>query len=568
MDPGTVPPDLPSPSVLDPVGMTAAQVLWQLADHHALSTGDTTDVFRALGALDDTITVVVPDVDLAGPVRCGGESRRLVNDLLRPLAATANVRLLVELPRPLIPALAEGLPQGLVQVIDLDEPEYADPEGLALQAETALDPALGFPALPFALDPDARRSVAEAISRRASTSPLVVQLTTRCMAMAPEGFDPTDEQQLPSSVAESIDLHALRLGTDPATLRVLLAPLALAEGDGLPVELWGRLVQAVAGRDMSEAMATGMPLAGPFLQPSESEGESGRTLLRLLHPAIGDAIRAGLPNVRATQSQIAMALLQSVPDQDWSKADAYVRDHIAGHTLEAGLLPQLLTDPSLFVHANPVVLRSALESVPADTLGLPALTYLRTSPLLTRTDAPSWLRAGLLETAFVEDGLPEYAAAVHRLDVDLPWETLWSLPVRDVHAVTVGSLSSPKGGQSTPVAVLAVPANTPGARPIGENAASAVLIHGLIHPSPLSEADPDQIVRPSEEERAEAPLALSRGGDYLRVWSRASEEVVASMISDVPFTAADLSPDGILLIATERGAKALRIRKSPSAIAS
>jgi hypothetical protein len=43
---------------------------------------------------------------------------------------------------------------------------------------------------------------------------------------------------------------------------------------------------------------------------------------------------------------------------------------------------------------------------------------------------------------------------------------------------------------------------------------------------------------------------------------------VAALISDTPFTAADLSPDGILLLATERGAKALRIRWIGPAIAS
>jgi hypothetical protein len=302
-----------------------------------------------------------------------------------------------------------------------------------------------------------------------------------------------------------------------------------------------------------------------------------------VHPAIGDEIRAGLPNVRAAQTQIAMTLLEAVPEQDWSKADPYVRDHIAGHTLEAGLLPQLLTDPALFVHADPVPLRAAVEAVPTGELGAPARTYLRTAPLLTRTQAPAVLRAALLETAFVEDGLPEYADAVHRLGLDLPWQTLWSLPVPGVSAVTVGRLPRPEG-PATPVAVLVVPAGTPGAHPAGgpgasgeaaeggEGPRSAVLVHGLVRPDDLGEAglsaDPGQILRPSEDERAAAPLGLSRGADYLRVWDRASQEVVAALISDTPFTAADLSPDGVLLVATERGAKALRIRWTGPAIAS
>ncbi|QOV35147.1 ATP-binding protein [Streptomyces ferrugineus] len=593
MDPSTVPPELPAPAVPSADGLTAAQVLWLLADHYGLNATSTEGVYAELAALDEPVTVVVPDVDRAGPVRAAGEPERLVRDVLKPLAATETVRLLAEVPRPLAVELAAGLPSGTVQVIDLDEQEWADPEGLVLHAQAALNPEFGAPELPFTVDPAARLALGAAIGRRAGTSPLVVQLAVHCILMAPEGFDPADERLLPTSVGEALDLHARRLGADPRTLRLLLAPLALAEGDGIPVQLWARLASAVAEQDMSQAMAGAMLLAGPFVQPEEREEEQeqveeqeqeeegadgGRTLLRLLHPAVGDEIRAGLPNVRAAQTQIAMALLEAVPEQDWSKADPYVRDHIAGHTLEAGLLPQLLTDPGLFVHADPVPLRAAVEAVPTEALGPPARTYLRTAPLLTRTQAPVTLRAALLETAFVEDGLPEYAEAIHdRLGVELPWQTLWNLPVPGISAATVGSLPRPEG-PAAPVAVLVVPAGTPGALPVGEGSGSAVLVHGLVQPGLLGDAgtdtdtgpdlDPARILRPSEEERAAAPLGLSRGADYLRVWDRASQEVVAALVSDTPFTAADLSSDGILLVATERGAKALRIRSAGTGIAS
>ncbi|KUN90594.1 hypothetical protein [Streptomyces caeruleatus] len=579
MDPSTVPPELPAPAVPAPEGLTAAQVLWLLAEHYELDATSTEGVYAELAALGEPVTVVVPDVDRAGPVRAAGEPARLVREVLAPLAATETVRLLAEVPRPLVAELAGGLPSDAVQIIDLDEPEWADPEGLVRHAHAALSPEFGAPELPFTVDPAARLALGAAIGRRAGTSPLVVQLAVNCILMAPEGFDPADERFLPTSVGEALDLHARRLGSDSQTLRLLLAPLALAEADGIPVHLWVRLASAVAGHDMSRAIADGMLLAGPFVQPEEQEADAaegeqadgGRTLLRLMHPAIGDEIRAGLPSVAATQSQIAMALLEAVPEQDWSKADPYVRDHIAAHTLEAGLLPQLLTDPGLFVHADPVALRAAVEAVPAEQLGAPARTYRRTAPLLTRTQAPTIMRAALLETAFVEDGLPEYAGAVHqRLGLELSWETLWSLSLPGVSAVTVGSLPRPDGS-ATPVAVLVVPAGTPGARPIGapgEESGSAVLVHGLVQPDHLGDVDPAQILRPSEEERAAAPLGLSRGADYLRVWNRADQEVVAVLISDTPFTASDLSPDGILLVATERGAKALRIRAASAEIAS
>ncbi|MCX4407573.1 hypothetical protein OG840_39770 [Streptomyces sp. NBC_01764] len=93
-------------------------------------------------------------------------------------------------------------------------------------------------------------------------------------------------------------------------------------------------------------------------------------------------------------------------------------------------------------------------------------------------------------------------------------------------AATVASLPRPKG-LAIPVAVLVVPADTPGAHPVGEPgdaAPSAVLVHGLVRPDDLGDTapgpDPTQILRPSEEKRAAAPLRLSRGAVYLRVWDR------------------------------------------------
>ncbi|WP_407549584.1 ATP-binding protein [Streptomyces sp. Pv4-95] len=604
LDPATVPPDLPAPAVPGPAGRTAAQLLWIIAEHFELGAVRAEDVFTELSAREEPVTIVVPDVDAAGPVRAADEPARLVQDVLKPLAATESVQLLADVPRELAAELAESLPLGQVQIIDLDAPEWADPDGLALHAATGLDPAAGAPDLPFTADPEIRRSVAEAMARRADGNHLTVQLALQSLLMQPEGFDPSDEELLPSDVGEALDLHARRLGADPMTLRLMLAPLAFAEGDGLPVQLWGRLANAVAERDMSQDIAAGMLLAAPFIQPVETaddvpesrtaeaeaagagDGEPSddgpgsaadrRTLLRLMHPAVAEEIRAGLPDARDAQTKIAMALLEAVPDQDWSKADPYIRDHLAAHTLDAGLLPQLLTDPSMFAHADPVTLRTAIEAVPLAELGAPARTYLRTAPLLTRSQASVPLRAALLESAFVEDGLTPYAQALHRLGIPLPWRTLWSVQVAGVSGVTVGSLPQDGGpdGAGTdgaaavparPVAALLVPEGTPGARSLprtegdaGEPTGPALLLHDLWGPDFL-DADPAQVLRPSEEAREAGPLGLSRGADYLRVWARESRQVVAALISDTPFTGVDLSPDGVLVVATARGVTARQI---------
>ncbi|MER7990747.1 ATP-binding protein [Streptomyces noursei] len=599
LDPATVPPDLPAPVVPDVRGRTAAQVLWLLADHLELAAGRAADVFAELGAREEPLAIVVPDVDRAGPVRAAAEPARLVREVLAPLAATPTVHLLADVPRELAAELVGSLPSGQVQVIDLDEPEWADPEGLVLHAETALAPETGAPDLPFTTDPAARRELAEALARRADGSRLTVQLAVQSLFAHSEGFDPEDAAQLPASVGDVLDLHARRLGADPQTLRQMLAPLAFAEGDGLPVELWRPLADAVAGRDMGPVIADGMLLAAPFVEPVEAsvdeddDGASGpeaaaepvvRTLIRLTHPALAAEIRSGLPDPRGTQTKIAMALLEAVPQQDWSRADRYVRDHLAGHTLDAGLLPQLLVDPGLFTHADPITLRTAIEAVPLDQLGAPARTYLRTAPLLTRSGAPADMRAALLETAFVEDDLQPYAEALHGLGLNLPWRTLWSLPLAGVASVAAGTLPAAEetdpaapGTGRRPVVALVVPAGTPGsqARPVADrpapeasadpesapeppSAPTALLFHDLLRPGYV-EADPAQVLRPSDEERAAAPYGLSRGADYLRVWDRASGDVLTALISDSPFRDAELTPEGVLVVATERGVTARQI---------
>ncbi|WP_433858525.1 ATP-binding protein [Streptomyces kronopolitis] len=608
MDPATVPPDLPAPAVPDPQGRTAAQLLWLLADHFQLKAARGEDICTELAAREEPVTIVVPDVDRAGPVRAADEPARLVREVLMPLAATDGVQLLADVPRALAAELAGALPSGQARIIDLDDPEWADPDGLVRHAETALSLGAGVPELPFVTDPAARRALAEAMAQRAGGSRLTLQLAVQSLFMRPEGFDPADPSMLPGSVGEALDLHARRLGADPQTLRLMLAPLAFAEGEGLPVQLWGPLADAVAGRDMSRDLADGMLLAAPFLEPvatAEGDGASGgepdgakgaeeaggavdgaRTLLRLTHPGIAEEIRAGLPDARDAQTRIAMALLEAVPQQDWSRADPYIRDHLAAHTLDAGLLPQLLTDPALFAHADPVAMRAAIEAVPLERLGAPARTYLRTAPLLTRSRAPAAVRAAFLESAFVEDGLDPYAQALHGLDFALPWRTLWSVPLTGVREVTAGTLPpedaeaaettagpAPDGtntAASHPVAALLVPRGTPGSHPVPDpdgaadedGAAGALLVHELLRPGYV-DADPARLRRPSEAARAAAPFGFSRGADYLRIWARASREVVATLLSDTPITGADLSPDGVLVVATGRGVTARRILAAP-----
>ncbi|MFF3496742.1 SUKH-4 family immunity protein [Streptomyces sp. NPDC002795] len=421
LDPWTVPPPLPAPAVPSAAGRTPAQVLWLLADHYGFDVARDAQVYEALGAGERVI--VVPDVAEAGPVRAGRGPERMARELLLPLAGLPSVRLLAEVPRAVAAEIAAALPAGTAQVIDLDAPEHADLQGLTLQTQIALDPNFGAPRLPFTDDPQMRLWLAQGIASRTATGPggsrLTAQLAVSAHLLAPE--PPPNAALFPAGPAEAVAMHAQRLGADPALLPAMLAPLALAEGEGLPLPLWAPLASALAARDLSQDIANGMPLAGPFVTTVNDEDATEPTLITLTHPALGEAIRATLPDVRAAHLCLAMELLERVPAEGWEHADPYVRDGIVGHLLGAGQLPRLLKDPWLLVHTDPVVLRAAVEEVAADAshsseLPAPGRTYLRIAPLLTRTQAGPAQRARMLASAFEEDGLTQYARVLGSAD--------------------------------------------------------------------------------------------------------------------------------------------------------
>ncbi|WP_327672009.1 MULTISPECIES: SUKH-4 family immunity protein [unclassified Streptomyces] len=502
LDPWTVPPALPAPAVPSAAGLTPAQLLWVLADHYGIDVARDAEVYEALGAGERVI--VVPDVDEAGPVRAGRGPERMARELLLPLAGLPSVRLLAEVPRAVAAEIAAALPAGTAQVIDLDAPEHADLHGLTLQTQIALDPNFGAPRLPFTEDPQMRLWLAQGIASRTATgsggSRLTAQLAVSAHLLAPE--PPPNAALFPAGPADAVAMHAQRLGADPTLLPAMLAPLALAEGEGLPLPLWAPLASALAGRDLAPDIANGMPLAGPFVTTVNDEDAAEPTLITLAHPALGEAIRAALPDVRAAHLSLAMELLERVPEEGWEQADAYVRDGIVGHLLGAGQLPRLLKDPWLLVHTDPVVLRAALEEIAPDdrtraSLPAPGRTYLRIAPLLTRTQAGPEQRARMLAAAFEEDGLTQYAAALGSVgrgegggpgEVDGPAASGPTAPV-------IPQRTAPPSTTPTPAPPATSPQRTP-----------TVVDYPLAPPEPMtSPATPPQPHQPAHPPAAPEP---------------------------------------------------------------
>ncbi|MGW4382286.1 ATP-binding protein [Kitasatospora sp. NPDC004531] len=526
LDPATVPPaDLPAPPVLDATGLSAVQLRWLLADTFAPGT-DRADrlpaVLAAIGTPEQPQTVVVADIDRSGLLSGTDEPARVTTEVLLPLALNPGVRLLADLPRTEAERLAGDVPAGQLRIIDLDQDPWRDPDALLRQAELAV----------------AEPTVARQLAAVAGT-PLAVRLAAWSVQARPTGPLP-----LPRSAGDALDLHAERCGSDELTLRRLLAPLALAgPGQPLPFDLWAPVASAVAGKDLGPALAAGRDLLLPFFDLATTE--DGAPGARIVHPAVADEIRERLGRTaREVHRRIATALLATVPrPAGWATAVPYVREQLAGHALHGGLLDELLADPGFLLHAEQHRLRAAAEQLAAEGTDLPPLgrTWLRLAPLFTRQELDVELRAALLDHAARQDGLPGLDTA----GLDLPWHTLWARPLTGVGAVTAAT--RPDGRH------LLI-AHRPGQEP--ELAAYDA------HTGESDRTDPEQLARPDGDTRAAGALALSTGSDYVRLWRRNPDGTttgpIAAFLSDGPLAGADLTPDGLLLVADARGIAALR----------
>ncbi|MFD7641394.1 ATP-binding protein [Kitasatospora sp. NPDC059795] len=528
LDPATVPPaDLPAPPVLDATGLTAVQLRWLLADTFAPGTDRAERlpaVLAGLGTPEQPQAVVVADIDRAGLLTGTDEPARVTTEVLLPLALNPGVRLLADLPRAEAERLAGDVPADQLQILDLDRDPWRDPDALLRQAELALP------------EPTVARQLAAV-----ADTPLVVRLAGWSVQARPGSPLP-----LPRSAGDALDLHAERCGSDELTLRRLLAPLALAgPGQPLPFDLWAPVASAVAGKDLGPALAGGRDLLLPFFDlATTGDGTPGA---RIVHPAVADEIRERLGRTaREVHRRIATALLATLPGDTprrWADATGYLREQLPGHALHGGLLDRLLTDPGFLLHAEQHRLRAAVDLLAAEGTPLPPLgrTWLRLAPLFARQELGVELRAALLDHAARQDGLP----GLDTTGLDVPWRTLWARPLTGVGAVTAAV--RPDGGQ------LLI-AHRPGQEP--ELTAYDARTGEIDH------TDPERLARPDGDQRAAGALALSTGSDYVRLWQRNPDGTVtgpiAAFLSAAPLAGADLTTDGLLLIADAHGVAALQ----------
>ncbi|MFE5589130.1 hypothetical protein [Streptomyces sp. NPDC056549] len=312
--------------------------------------------------------------------------------------------------------------------IDLDTPEYEDPEALTEYTHELLTASRENGVTTPYPDDTSTKQVAEEIAKRSTEATtigsvtqsfLTAQLMARTIRCRNERVDTMDgswRDSLPADLGEAFDEDLQGLGERAASARPLLEALAWARGPGLPwEELWVPAAQALADRQSAGTQKPRLPIidtdvrwllenAGAYIV--EDLGPGGKSVFRLFHRALVTHLRSqtmnGLPSSTHRQQgyeaeceqAVTDALLTTVPrnsagQRDWLSAHLYLRTYLAQHAAAAGPdnFAQLVEDSGYLSVADPVTLTPLLTNLSmlaaAPSLAGIEQVYRRARPLLT-----------------------------------------------------------------------------------------------------------------------------------------------------------------------------------------
>ncbi len=183
------------------------------------------------------------------------------------------------------------------------------------------------------------------------------------------------------------------------TVRVVLAALAHAKGEGMPAEVVDAVTPAIGPTD--QGTLTGLDVRTYLRIGTDTNGTA---LYRLYHQGLADYLQAFPVNGTVGQdvsAQVCRALLATRALADggtsWEYAPPYLLRHAIQHAIEAGLEGMVLGDLEFLVYADPAILVSQLPRVRDEQAKLGAAIY-RSAYHLFRDDA-GWRRRILELTA-------------------------------------------------------------------------------------------------------------------------------------------------------------------------
>ena len=387
------------------------------------------------------------------------EREKIVDELLRPLAALPHVFLLVGTrPDPGAYGVRGGRRVSsfgdACKELDLDDPYYANPDDVVTYVKRRLlareEPGR---CTPYQSSPDRADALACAVAERCSYSFLVARTAVTALLARPDAVDfnvPGWEEQLPKGFEEALVQFMQQLdqlvpaGLSAEIARAALLPLAFAEGEGLPWErIWARLATAISGIPINDGhIALLREQAAPFIVEAL---ENGGSVYRLFHERAAEYLRSTVDQGQA-QAAIVAALEDLVPPLplgeglDWPTAHPYIRSHLPTHALKVDRLAEFATDRLFLAACEPLRLLSPLMTLSAGPLRAVAATYELAFDNLLGQSTPG--RLAYLELSARQLGCNDLADAWQRTPLDQTWAVSWArwikpTPHRQIPAASI-----------------------------------------------------------------------------------------------------------------------------------
>ncbi|WP_203843227.1 hypothetical protein [Winogradskya humida] len=430
-------------------GMTSEQLLDAVCAAVRVPPSSVGELARRLQSDRERRAVVIDGIDEAA------DPHAVVDQVLVPLvrmAATVGLKLLLGMR----PYLVDRFEMRTFTRLDAEEPAYADPASMLIYARRCLVELS--PDSPYRGRPEIAAKVARLISEAAKNSFLVALINSRSLAnrkTAIEGVD-TDRLKLPTdaAVAMRVDLE-YRLGDSAQKARLLMTPLAFAQGDGLPWEnIWAPLAAEMTGAAANDDDVDWvMQAAGGYIVETRV---GDRSAYRLYHEALAEHLRRDHDEASAHRAAFSV-LYKRVPldvhgKAAWAAAGGYTRYYLSVHAARGGVLDSLLIDPAYLLAAERTNLLTALSAVCTSEGRASAAAYREAAHRLTvqvGTDALSYL-----ELAAHKQGARQLGAAIANLRADRLWAVDWArwrpqTPHRDlgkasesINALTLGRLNA------------------------------------------------------------------------------------------------------------------------------
>ena len=206
-------------------------------------------------------------------------------------------------------------------------------------------------------------------------------------------------------------------------LRPVLAPLAVAQDEGLTTEQLRLVANRIRGEPMTRtAIREVTRTARQFLDGPAPDGP-----FRVYHQSFADFLvdPEQNPDFLIDAAETHEAIVAAYAATDPLSWDSYARRNLALHASEAGQLDHLLEDARFLLAADPARLVPYLDAARSGPARAAAAVYRENAHLLAPLDAP--MRASQLELAARQAGADDLAEQFSHVEPSRPWSTRWAL---------------------------------------------------------------------------------------------------------------------------------------------